>query len=284
MRTAVLPLLSVLLAVACAGRAPPPPRSEADEAATDAEMAQAQKPCGAADTVQRADLSTGAATDVFTPCARNGPRDYSAIVRLEPVDDGVHIVIDATDDDVKILGPEVEARDAVIVYPRGKGQASVEVPLVRTRTGYHGDKIVFWDQLGKLSDDGGQIDVAIYDHDAKTGETEQLHVAVGVSTGKSCHKAQDENPQQVVVGRAGARDLGRDELGQPITRSNAAVACGLPGAAHAKICVVVRQGKPLGVTVDVTPENNRVAACIDRRVRGLAFPVGENADTVSYSY
>ena len=38
------------------------------------------------------------------------------------------------------------------------------------------------------------------------------------------------------------------------------------------------------MTVDVSPANNRVAACIDRRMRKLAFPAGENADTVSYSY
>ena len=205
-------------------------------------------------------------------------------MKLEPVDDGVHIIIDATDDDVSLLGPDVKSRDAVIVYPKGKGAAAVEVPLMRTRTGYHGDKIVFWNDLGRLNDEGTKLDVAIYDHDKKSGETEELHVAVGVSTGKSCERAQDENPQQMVIGKAGARDLSREELGRPISGSNAAVACGLGGAAHASICVLVKRGRPLGVTVNVTPSNNRVAACIDRRMRGLAFPASENPDTVTYSY
>ena len=70
---------------------------------------------------QNADLSTGKSTDVFTPCAKQGPRDYSALVKIEPVDDGVHIIIDATDDDVTLLGPDVKERDAVIVYPEGQG-------------------------------------------------------------------------------------------------------------------------------------------------------------------
>jgi hypothetical protein len=221
---------------------------------------------------------------VFTPCAKGGARDYSALVKIEPVDDGVHIIIDATDDDVTILGPDVKTRDAVIVYPKGKGQVAIEVPLMKTKTGYHGDKIVFWEELGKLSDDGTKIDVAIYDHDKKSGDTEELHVSVGVSTGKSCEKAQDENPQHITMGTSGPKDLSRDDLGRPISNSNAAVACGLPQSAHAKICVLVRRGRPLGVTVNVDPTNNRVAACIDRRMRSLSFPASDNPDTVTYNY
>ncbi len=85
-------------------------------------------------------------------------------------------------------------------------------------------------------------------------------------------------------GPSGGRDLDKDELGRPIASSNAAVACGLSDDAHAKICVLVRRGKPLGVTVDVTPPSNRVAVCIDRRMRRLAFPASDRPDTVTYSY
>ncbi|HEY6461251.1 MAG TPA: hypothetical protein VIY73_13895 [Polyangiaceae bacterium] len=279
--------LALLGTAACGGASTPSPQtpgSESEAAPTEAEIAQAVKPCGSSDTVTAADLSSGKSTDVFTPCAKQGPRDFSGLVKIEPVDDGVHIIIDATDDDVTLLGPDVKSRDAVIVYPKGKGQVAVEVPLMRTKTGYHGDKIVFWNDLGKLNDEGTKLDVAIYDHDKKSGDTEELHVAVGVSTGKSCEKAQDENPQQMVMGKAGAKDLSRDELGRPIASSNAAVACGLSDASHAKICVLVKRGRPLGVTVDVQPGNNRVAACIDRRMRGLAFPLSDNPDTVTYSY
>ncbi len=220
-------------------------------------------------------------------------------MKLETLDEGVHIIIDATDDDVTMLGPDVKSRDAVLVYPKGKTSVAIEVPLMRTKTGYHGDKIVLWDDLGKLNDDGTKIDVAIYDHDKKSGDTEELHVAVGVSTGKSCTKAQDENPQTVSFndGTSAASpqrgphlsgdsrpDLKKEDLGRPISSSNAAVACGLTDQSHADICVLVRRGKPLGVTVNVTPMNNRVATCMDRRMRGLAFPVSDKPDTVTYKY
>jgi len=256
-----------------------------EEAPTQAELAQAAKPCGRADKEQTADLSSGEVADVLVPCAKSGATDYSGMIKIETIDQGVHIIIDATDDDVTLLGPDATSKDAVIVYPKGKGSVGVEVPLEKTKTGYHGDKIVFWDQLGKLTDDGTKLDVAIYDHDKKDGTTEELHAVVGVSTGKSCEKAQDENPDTVSMGKTGGRpDLTSDQLGRPISNSNAAVACGLPDAAHAKICVLVRRGKPLGVTVNVDPGNNRVAACIDRRMRHLAFPVDERPNTVTYSY
>jgi hypothetical protein len=256
-----------------------------EEAPTAAEIEQAKKPCGVADKVHAHDLSSGSATEAFAPCSKTGSHDYSALVKVETLDEGVHILIDATDDEVSLLGPDVKTRDAVIVYPKGRGSTAVEVPLMKTKTGYHGDKVVLWDDLGKLNDEGTKIDVAIYDHDKSTRETEELHVAVGVSTGKSCEKAQDENPQTVAMGKsAKGRDLTKNELGRPISSSNAAEACALPDSSHAKICVVVRAGKPLGVTVDVSPANNRVAACMDRRMRKLAFPMSDKADTVTYSY
>lgn len=277
-------------AAGCGGGAESSPGAQApaganEEAPTAAEIEQAKKPCGEVDKVHAHDLSSGTSTEAFAPCAKTGSHDYSALVKVETLDEGVHIFIDATDDEVSLLGPDVKSRDAVIVYPKGKGSTAVEVPLMKTKTGYHGDKIVLWDDLGKLTDDGTRIDVAIYDHDKSTRETEELHVSVGVSTGKSCERAQDENPQSVAMGKADKRrDLSKDELGRPISSSNAALACALPDAAHAKICVLVRAGKPLGVTVDVSPANNRVATCIDRRMRRLAFPVSDKADTVTYSY
>ncbi len=278
---AIFPLASL---TACGGGGAPPAQSAADEKPTDAEITQAQKPCGSADTTQNADLSSGKSTDAFSPCAKGGAKDYSALVRIEPVDDGVHIIIDATDDDVTLLGSDVKSRDAVIVYPKGRDKASVEVPLMKTKTGYHGDKIVLWDDIEKLTDEGTKIDIGIYDHDKSSGDTEEMHVSVGLSTGKSCEKAQDENPQQISMGKSAGPDLTKDVLGAPINNANAAAACGLPDSSHAKICVLVKGGKPLGVTVNVDPKNNRVAACMDRRMRGLAFPVSGQPDTVTYNY
>jgi len=275
--------------LACGGgstSAPAQSPESATEKPTEAEITQAQKPCGEADKVHTHDLSNGNTSEAFTPCSNSGSRDYSALIKMETLEEGVHIIIDATDDEVTLLGPDVKQRDAVIVYPKGKGSNAVEVPLMKTRTGYHGDKIVLWDDLGKLNDEGTKIDVAIYDHDKSSHSTEELHISLAVSTGKSCEKAQDENMQTINMGakQAGKADLTNDQLGAPMRTSSFFSGCGLPNSSNADICVAVKNGKPVGVSVVVTPGNNRLAACIDRSTRRLSFPASEKLDVVHQKF
>jgi hypothetical protein len=272
----------------CGGGGAAPKGAESPETpANPAEAEAATHPCGEADQVQVHDLHSGKETKAFVPCANAGKHDYSGLVKIETVENGVHIVIDARDDEVDVLGPDVKSRDAVIVYPKGKDKkVSIEVPLVKTKYGYHGDKIVFWDDLEKLSDEGTKIDIAVYDHDKKSGApSEELHLSVAISTGKSCEKASDENPDSISIGQADKRkELTKEELGAPISKANAAVSCGLPDASHADICVLVVKGRPVGVSVSVTPKNNRIAACMDKRMRSLSFPTSERPNRVTYNY
>jgi hypothetical protein len=270
--------------------------SSGPSSATSNEFADREQPgehdpikmCGEHEKVHKHDLNSESTTEAFVPCARaGGANDYAGLIKVETIPEGVHIVIHATDDQVKIgmLGSDAKTRDAVIVYPRGKGSQSVEVPLVKTSNGYTGDKIVLWDDLGKLTDEGTKLEIAVFDHDGKTGETaEELHVAVAVSTGKSCEKAQEENPQTVDMGKKGSRDLSDAELGAPMKDSSWFSDCGLADSADANICVAVKQGKPLGVSVNVTPANNKVAACIDRRARKLHFPSSDKLDVVHQKF
>jgi hypothetical protein len=261
-------LLSSTAVVSCAGGAANGPGPNAGNQASEApataeEIEQAKKPCGTQDEVHQHDLHGGASTDAFVPCSSTGAHDYSALVKVETVEHGVHIIIDARDDEVTILGPDVKERDAVIVYPKGQGSKGIDVPLIKTKTGYHGDKIVFWDDLGKLTDDGTKIDVAIYDHDKVSGSHEQLHVQVAVSTGKSCEKAEAENMQTIDMNNksGGKADLTKEQLGAPIRTTSFMASCNLPDEASADICVAIKSGKPVGVSVNVTPSNNKVAAC-----------------------
>ncbi len=236
------------------------------------------------------DLSSGKSTEALIPCAKSGAGDLSGAIQLDTLPEGVHVVIRATDDQVDLgaLGTDVKARDAVIVYPRGKGEKAVEVPLVKTKGGYVGDKIVMWADLDKLNDEGTKLDIAVFDHDGTTGEaSEELHLAVAVSTGKSCEKAQDDNPQSVVLGAspgASKADLSAAELGAPMKDSAWFSSCGLAASANANICVAVKDGKPLGVSVTVTPEDRRVAACIDRFARKLRFPESDKLDVVQQRF
>ncbi len=223
------------------------------------------------------------------PCAKSGASDFSGAIKVETIPEGVHIVIHATDDqvDLGMLGSDVKTRDAIIVYPRGKGEKAVEVPLVKTKDGYVGDKIVMWDDLDKLTDEGTKFDIAVYDHDGNSGQaSEEMHISLAVSTGKSCERAQTENPQTVDMrsGQGAKADLTDAELGAPMKDSAWFSSCGLADSAKADICVAVKQGKPLGVSVAVAPESKRVAACIDRSARKLHFPASEKLDVVHQKF
>jgi hypothetical protein len=59
------------------------------------------------------------------------------------------------------------------------------------------------------------------------------------------------------VRRRRKADLTNDQLGAPMRDSSFFARCSLPGSSKADICVAVKKGKPLGVTVAVTPSNNQ---------------------------
>jgi hypothetical protein len=289
MRATLAAITLVSFLVACGGSATPAqsPHAGGDGAGAPSasEAKAATHACGAADTVQQHDLGgTGSPTEALVPCSKNGANDYSGAIKIETIPEGIHITINATDDEVNagMLGADVKTRDAVIVYTKGKTARAIEVPLVKTKDGYTGDKIVLYDDLDKLTDEGTKLDIAVFDHDSSSGQpSEEMHVQVAVSTGKSCEKAQDENPQTISMGQRDAKpDLTNAQLGAPMASSGFFSGCPLPGSANADICVAVKQGKPLGVSVKITPGNNKVAACIDRATRKLRFPSSDKLDVV----
>jgi hypothetical protein len=281
-------LVLALLAVPCCGGTVGSASVASLPAGTQASSAEAlaaTHPCGDADKVHAHNLDSDKPTEAFSPCARDGASDYSGLIRIETIPEGVHIIIQATDDDVDngVLGSDVKTRDAVIVYPKGRNsKESVEVPLIKTKMGYTGDKIVLFDQLDKLNDEGTRIDVAIFDHDKNNANgSEEMHLSVAVSTGKSCEKAMDDNPQTVdMTKKGGGADLTDSQLGAPLNAGQFMAGCGLAGNANADLCVAVKQGKPLGVSVTVSPRNNQVAACIDRAARRVRFPASDKLDVV----
>ena len=80
---------------------PPQPPPQQGEAPSTSEVKAATHTCGTADIVQQHDLSaTSGATEALVPCSKNGANDYSGAIRIETIPEGVHIAINATDDEV----------------------------------------------------------------------------------------------------------------------------------------------------------------------------------------
>jgi hypothetical protein len=184
------------------------------------------------------------------------------------------------------LGSDLKGRDAMIVFPKGRDKKGVEIPLVRTKNGYKGEKVIPYADLDKLTDEGTKLEVSIYDNDDnhKNGGHEELKVSIAISAGKSCEKAMDENPQEIMMGKKSGPDLTNEQLGRPMQNSAFIQHCGLPDSSNADICVAVKKGKPLGVSVSTAPMNNKVAACIDKATRKLAFPPSEKLDVVKQHF
>ncbi len=285
MKRAILYMGAALLAVAsaCGGG------NNKDANAPSGKSSEKHK-CGEAEKVQEYDLHDSDGQDHFVPCAATGNEDYSGNIHIDTTGEGILVTITATDDDFNEgkLGSDLKGRDAVIVYPKGPGTKGVEVPLKKTPTGYTGQKLIPFDDLEKLTDEGTKLTIHIYDSDDNNkggaGQHEELKVQVAISAGKSCEKAQDENPQEIKMGGKQTKDLTAEQLGQPMKTSSFMAGCGLPDSSNAEICAAVKNGKPLGVSVKVNPANNKVAACIDRSVRKLSFPKSEKLDVVKQTF
>ena len=86
------------------------------------------------------------------------------------------------------------------------------------------------------------------------------------------------------MGKKGAADLTKDQLGAPMKSSSFFSQCGLRDDQNAEICVAVKNGKPLGVSVKVLPASNKTAACIDKAARHLSFPQSAKLDIVTQKF
>src|SRR5262249_10477243 len=119
MKTLAL-LASFALVAACGGETP---AVKSPEPSADARATSASHPCGVEDKVHAHDLHSEGTTEALVPCSASGGHDYSGAIKIETIPEGVHIIIHATDDQVNMgmLGADVKTRDAVIVYPRGRG-------------------------------------------------------------------------------------------------------------------------------------------------------------------
>jgi hypothetical protein len=278
-------ILCALGAAACGGAG-----SAAGPSGPQAVSASMVHSCGDPEKVHQhvLDPNEPGETVALVPCANDGADDYSGVVRIESEADGLHVTIDATDDDFNegVFGSDLKGRDAVLVYPKGRSAKAIEVPLVRTKTGYHGQKVISYEELDTLNDEGAKVEVGVFDHDDGATAHEELHVKVAVSAGQSCEKAVSDNPQVIDGNDHGPSvpDLTDDQLAGPVQSSAYFSNCPLADSAHANICVAIKQGMPLGVSVKVSPSNKAVAACIDRATRKLRWPTSAKLDIVHQTF
>ena len=104
----------------------------------------------------------------------------------------------------------------------------------------------------------------------------------GHSTGTSYDDALSVPEDMESV--AGERELTNAELAQPMRSPAFLSACGTPDTMKVTIRVVIRDGAAIGVTVRTVPDDATVAECIDKGVRGLAWPPTKRRDSMTTAF
>ncbi len=107
----------------------------------------------------------------------------------------------------------------------------------------------------------------------------------GYSGGTSFENVLNGNNETITMGQAQDQpDLTNAQLAAPLRHASFITGCGAPDDMKVSVRVAVKMGHPVGVTVSTNPPNAGVAACVDRSVRGLQWPVSPKTDFVTTSY
>jgi hypothetical protein len=100
----------------------------------------------------------------------------------------------------------------------------------------------------------------------------------GTSDGVSCEEARDRSVQEIDIGGTSSPDLTAGDLGAVLNNGTYMTPCDVPSASRVQICVAVKAGQAVGVTVALAPSNPDVELCVARQVRSLSFPPNPKMD------
>jgi hypothetical protein len=107
----------------------------------------------------------------------------------------------------------------------------------------------------------------------------------GYSGGTSFENVLNNNNESITMGQSQDQpDLTNAQLAAPLRHASFITGCGAPDDMKVTVRVAVKMGRAVGVTVSTNPPSGGVAACVDRSVRGLQWPVSPKTDFVTTSY
>ena len=106
----------------------------------------------------------------------------------------------------------------------------------------------------------------------------------GFVGGMSYEAALASNKEEINFGAKGGPDLTDGQLSAPMKNASFISGCGAPESMKVTVRVAVKNGRAWGVTVSTNPPNQGVAACVDRHVRGLAWPSNPKMDSFTTTY
>jgi|SRR5882672_2691399 len=102
----------------------------------------------------------------------------------------------------------------------------------------------------------------------------------GSSDGITCEDAQAQNVEEVDLHGGGQVDLTAKDFAAVLNNGTYLAPCEVPEASKIQICVAVRGGGAVGVTVTLDPSNPDLEVCVAKQVRTLAFASHPKMDIV----
>jgi hypothetical protein len=106
----------------------------------------------------------------------------------------------------------------------------------------------------------------------------------GGPTGRSYESAIAANDEKVTIGGKTAPDLTDEQIAAPMRDGAFVGDCGARDDMGVTVKVAIRMGRAVGVSVSTSPADSDVAGCIDRYVRGLAWPANPKTDSFVTTY
>lgn len=80
-------------------------------------------------------------------------------------------------------------------------------------------------------------------------------------------------------------NIDQETLEQPILRQELYAPCKLGPSQHFKIRVAIWDGRAVGLDIETTPKNEKVAACLREQIEGVRWsPKAKSLNTVEYAY
>jgi hypothetical protein len=116
------------------------------------------------------------------------------------------------------------------------------------------------------------------------GESSTSTAMVGTSDGTSCEEAREHYVEEIDMQRGGGPDLTANDLGSVLNAGAYLSPCDVPATSQVRICVAVKDGVAVGVTVGLTPTNPEIELCVAKQVRALSFPSNPKMDFVQVRF
>ena len=121
-------------------------------------------------------------------------------------------------------------------------------------------------------------------HRATADEKNQAMPA-GSSDGETCEEASAANVEEIDMRASGAApDLSAADFAAVLNKGTYLATCEVPETSRAQVCVAVRNGAPVGVTVALDPANADLERCVSREIRTLTFASHPKLDVVRVKF